>query len=102
MKSKSRVYIVSNGGHDYSAAAEFGELTYCTEGSIRKDDVAQMYRELNEAMELSEPSDFVLVSSLTSLCMVASAIMAAKHGEVHLLLYKDGKYVQRDLMLDAS
>jgi hypothetical protein len=100
MKTKKRVYIVSNGGHDYSSAEDYGEIIFCTEGSVRKDDVAQMYREVNEAMALSEPGDFILVSSLTSLCMVAAGIMAAKHGELHFLIYKDGKYVARDLILD--
>jgi hypothetical protein len=41
----------------------------------------------------------VMLSSLTSLCATASAIMAALHGEVHFLIYHDGKYVEKDLML---
>lgn len=97
---KKRVYILSNGGHDYSSAEEYGEIIYCTEGSIRRDDTSQMYRELSEALELSHADDYILVSSLSSMCMIAAGIMAFKHGELHLLIHKDGKYVSRDLILD--
>jgi len=100
MKGKSRVYIVSNGGHDYSSASEFGEIVFCTESTIRRDDTSQMFRELSEALDLSQHHDYILVSSLTSLCMIAASIMTFKHGELHLLLHKDGKYVSRDIILD--
>jgi hypothetical protein len=94
------VFIVSNGGHDYSDASRYGELRFCTERVIRKDDVSQMYRELNAAMLDAKPDDFLLVSSLTSLCSVAASILAARFGEVHFLIFRDGQYVQRDLILD--
>jgi hypothetical protein len=95
-----KVFIVNNGGHDYSDAGRFGEIVFCTESVIRKDDVAQMYRELKVALDTARADDYLLVSSLTSLCMVASAIMADKFGEIHLLLFKDGQYVDRDLILE--
>ena len=95
-----KVFIVSDGGHDYSDAERFGELVYCTEGVIRKDDIAQMYRELNSKLALAEPGDYLLISSLTSLCSVAAAILGFQFGEVHFLLYKDGQYVSRDLILE--
>jgi hypothetical protein len=94
-----KVFIVSDGGHDYSDAKRFGELVFCTDEVIRKDDVAQMYRVLIHALRESGPEDFILVSSLTSLCMVAAAIMAERWCEIHLLIFKDGQYVPRDLIL---
>lgn len=95
-----RVFIVNNGGHNYDDAKRFGELIFCTDKVIRKSDTAQMYRELNAAMVDSNPDDYLLVSSLTSLCIVAAGILAAAHGELHLLLYEGGQYVARDLMFD--
>lgn len=95
-----KVFIVNNGGHDYSDAKRFGDLVFCTDSIIRKDDVAQMYRELNVALSDARADDYLLVSSLTSLCMVASAILADRFGELHLLLFKDGQYVDRDLILE--
>lgn len=94
-----KVFIVNNGGHDYSDAQRYGDIVFCTDTVIRKDDVSQMYRELSFALEEAQADDYLLVSSLTSLCMVAAAILADRFGELHLLLFKDGQYVERDLIL---
>lgn len=96
---KRKVFIVNNGGHDYSDAERFGEIVFCTQAVIRKDDVAQMFREIDEALSWANRDDYILVSSLTSMCMVAAGIFAERFGELHLLLYKDGQYVARDLIL---
>ena len=96
-----KVFIVSNGGHDYSDAERFGEIVFCTEGVIRKDDVSQMYREINEALSHATADDYILVSSLTSMCMVAAGIFADRFGELHLLLFKDGQYVDRDVIFNG-
>jgi len=98
----SKVYVVSNGGHDYSDAARFGEVVFCTDQLIRKDDIAQMYRVLSDALKNAGASDYLLVGSLTSLCVVASAILADRFGEVHLLVYENGKYIPRDLILESQ
>ena len=98
--SNKRVYILSDGGHDYRAAERFGDLVICSEGQLHKDDISQMYRILTDSLADAREDDFILVSSLTSLCMVASAIMANRFGQVHLLIYKDGRYEARDLLLE--
>lgn len=94
-----RVYILNEGSHDYSGAEAFGELVFCTNGILQKTDINRMFLELNEILSESEPQDLIMLSSLTSLCSTASAIMAAMHGEVHFLIYHDGKYIEKDLML---
>jgi hypothetical protein len=94
-----RVYIVNNGGHNYSDAERFGEVVFCTEHVIRKDDVSSMYRQLSDSLADAKLDDFLLVSCLTSVCMVAAAILADQFGELHLLIFKDGKYEPRDLIL---
>lgn len=101
-RTSRRVYVVNNGGHDYSGAAGFGELIYCTEGALRKDDTAQMYRELSAYLDDAESNDLLLLTSLTTLCCVASAIMAARFGEVHFLLFKEGQYVERTVVIDMD
>lgn len=97
-----KVYVVNDGGHDYSDAERFGELVFCTDRVIRKDDTAQMFRELSESLARARQDDYILVSSLTSLCMIAAAIMAEEFGEIHLLIFKDGKYEARDVILGQS
>ncbi len=96
-----KVFIVSNGGHDYKNAERFGEIVFCTDGVIRKDDIAQMYRELMQALEPAEADDYLVISSLTSLCVVAASILADRFGELHLLLYRDGEYIVKDLILEG-
>lgn len=98
----TKVYIVNRGAHDYSAAEEFGELTYCTDGPLDKFDIQQMYRELDTAMADSGPGDFILLTSLTSLCSVACALFAAKHGRLNLLIHSRDGYVAKSLFFDNS
>ena len=64
-----------------------------------KNDVAQMYRVLSEFLADADAHDYIMICSLATLCSVASAIMAANHGEVHFLVYQNGKYHVKDLIL---
>ncbi len=98
----NKVYIVNNGGHDYTDALRFGDLVFCTHGTLDKFDTSQMYRELADAMFDSQPEDFILLTSLTSLCCIAAAIFAQKHGQLHLLLHKGGQYLPRSLYLKGQ
>lgn len=95
-----KVYIVNNGGHDYEDATRFGELIFCTERVIKRDNTSQMFRELSDAMADAEPKDYILISSLTSLVAIATGIMAARFGEVHFLIYENGHYISRDVIFD--
>lgn len=93
------VYVVNRGPHDYSDAQAYGELVYCTDGSLDRYDTAQMYRELSDAMRDSHADDYLLLTSLTSLCVIAASIFVAKHGCLHLLLHSREGYVERSIFL---
>lgn len=94
------IYIPNRGPHNYAEAERFGDLVYCTTGSLDKFDTAEMFRELSDAMFDSQPEDFILLTSLTSLCSIACAIFAAKHQRVNLLIHKNNEgYVKRELHL---
>ena len=94
-----RVYVINQGAHDYTAAEYFGDIIYCTKGSVDRFDTSQMFRELLEALHDSQADDYILLTSLTTLCCVACSIMAAKHGQVNLLLFRGDAYVERTLYL---
>lgn len=101
----AKVYITNKGGHDYSAAEKFGELVFCTKGSLPRFNTAQMFRELSQAMKDSSPDDYILITSLASLNSVACALFAHKHGRLNLLLWQPdegskGKYVERTILFD--
>lgn len=85
------VYVVNRGGHDFSAAERYGRLVYCTDGSMPRYNTNQMFREMSEAMRDSAPTDYLLLTSLTTLNVIAAGIFASKHGRLNLLLYQAGK-----------
>ena len=95
------VYVLNRGGHDYSEASRFGNVVYCTDGPLDKWDVSQMYREFSVSLATSEPDDYIVLTSLASLCSVACAIFAHMHGRLNLLIYKDGSYVERKIVLNT-
>lgn len=93
------VYIPNRGPHNYADAEQYGELVYCTDGSLDKFDTAEMYRQLNDAMVDSAPEDYILLGSLNSLCCIACAIFSAKHQQLNLLIHRMDGYVARSLYL---
>lgn len=96
------VYVVNKGGHDYSRAERFGRLVYCSEGLVAKHDVSQMLRVILDKMEHSDPTDYILLTSLASLCSIACSVFALKHHRLNLLLFKDGDYIERQLILTTT
>lgn len=95
-----KVYIPNQGGHDYSDAERFGSLVYVTQGAISKFSVGTMGREWARYIKDSAPEDYILSSSLTTLCIVGAALFARKHGHINLLLFRNGKYICRTIILD--
>lgn len=93
-----KVFVVNDGGKDYSAAEKFGELIFCTDSQFNRKDVASMHRQLMETMGEAEAQDLIMVAGLPALLMVAAGIMAATYGELHLLIFDGTDYVQRDLI----
>lgn len=98
----SKVYVTNKGGHDYSAARRWGPLVYMTEGQLSKYDTGQMFRECSEALANSEPDDWILLTSLTTLCSVACAIFAHRHGRLNLLIFRDDGYVERKIVFNGG
>jgi len=94
------VYIINKGGHDYTDARRYGALIFCTEGPVAKFNTSQMYRAFEESMIDSSEDDYILLTSLTTMCSIACAIFAHKHGRLNLLLFKDGEYIERIVRLE--
>ena len=90
-----KVFILNRGSHDYSQAARFGELTYISDGMLDKLSTGVMFRILQEAFKNSCPEDYILLSSLTTLCSIATAMFSSMHGCVNLLIFHQDNYVVR-------
>jgi hypothetical protein len=93
----TKVYVLNRGAHDYSDAERFGELVFCTEGSLDKLDVQQMYRELEPILAYATEEDYIILTSLSSLCAVACSIFTNIFGRLNLLIYTNNGYVAREL-----
>ena len=101
----AKVYIINKGCHDYSAATKFGELKYLSYEDMDRFATGKMYRIFMKGLKDSQPEDFILVSGMTIMSVVAASIFASKHNRVNLLLYNSGHgkingYVERTVMLE--
>ena len=74
---------------------------FLTSGSVPRYNTESMYRELVEGMQDAEETDYLLISSLAILNALASAIMSRKFGRVNYLLFRDGEYIEKIVVIDA-
>lgn len=93
------VYIVNRGGHDYSPAEKFGHIIFLSEGPLSKYATSQIYRKFSMKLRESTPSDYLMITGLTTMACIACACFAYMHGRLNLLLYKNDRYIERSISL---
>lgn len=94
-----KVYIVNKSSHDFSHAKHFGELVFLSYGSMNRYATNNMCREFKDSMKSSSPDDYIVPCSLNVMNSIACAIFASKHKRLNLLLFKEGKYIERNMVL---
>jgi hypothetical protein len=95
-----KIYVVNRGGHDLSPALKYGgPIIYMTEGQQNRFAVAAMYRKFADVLEESSSDDYLLPTGLANMNLIAGSCFAYKHGRLNLLLFKDGRYVERKVLL---
>jgi len=99
MERQRKVYIINRGGHDFSNAREFGEFVYLSEGKMDRYSTARMYRQFADILQYSEEEDLLLQTGLGTMTSIASAIFGYLHNRINLLLYRNGKYIERTVVL---
>jgi hypothetical protein len=89
---QNKVFVVSRGAHDYSAAERFGELVFMTgpEELTHSADLSQMVRILLPCLKEAEEGDYLLWSGLKNLCCIASMLYALKVKAPKILVFKGG------------
>lgn len=97
----TRVYIVNNSGHDFSPAESIGELVFLSEGLVNSFNLNKMYRMFAPVLDKSDERDWILMSGLPQMNVIAAAIFAHKHGRINLLLYnsKNHTYDKKEIVL---
>jgi len=94
-----KVYIVNRGKHDYSKAKRWGRLVTLTRGRLEPTDSMRIYSQINSMLKASTVDDYLLMSGLVLANMIAAAIFVKKHGRLNLLIYKDGDYIERSIIV---
>ena len=98
-----KVFIPNKGHHDYTDAKRYGELIFVTKGIQNKFSVANMARCWEDALEYSQPTDYILQTSLSILTSIGVASFAVKHnGRVNLLLWGNGRYIVRTIIFNKE
>ena len=93
------VYIVNKSFHDFEAAEEYGKIIFLSSGPMNRYSTNNMLREFEEKMKNSSPCDYIVPCSLNVMNSIACALFAFKHGRLNLLLFKDGRYIERNHVL---
>lgn len=99
------VYIVNRGCHDFSAAERFGPLVNLSESSMNRFDLSKIWRKFEPILAKSSPDDWILLSGLTVMSIVATSIFATKHHRLNLLMFKSqkddlcGEYIGETIIL---
>jgi len=94
----SRVYIVNKSAHDFSPAKRFGELIFLSEGPMNRYSTNNMHRLFTAIMKDSEQDDHIVPCSLNVMNSIACALFAVKHRKLNLLLFKEGEYLERNIV----
>lgn len=96
------VYVVSNSAHDFSEAKKFGKLIFLSEGAMNRYHVNNMTRQFSECFKASTQDDFILLCGLSVMNSIACAVFACKHDRLNLLLFRKGRYVERNIVLNKK
>lgn len=96
---KKKVYIVNRSSHDFSAAEQFGDLIFLSEGPMNRYSTNNMHRVFKEVMKDSCEDDYIVPCALNVMNSIACALFAHRHGKLNLLLFKDGDYIERNHIL---
>ena len=95
----SNVYVVNRSAHDFSPAEKFGKIIFLSEGPMNRYSTNNMHRKFTEAMKDSNEHDYIVPCSLNVMNSIACAVFAVKHGKLNLLLFKEGEYLERNLII---
>lgn len=94
-----KVFVVNQSGHDYTEAQRFGQVVFLSRGSTNRYATNLMYRNFAAILQNSSPDDYLLVTGLSAMNMIAASIMTYLHGKVNMLLFKQGTYLERTIVI---
>jgi hypothetical protein len=94
------VFIPNKSAHNFSDAERYGELVFLTEGTVARYNVSGLAEKIADKMRKAEKADFILITSLNILNSITTAIFARRFGRVNYLMFRDGHYIDRSIIVD--
>lgn len=96
----NRVFVPNLSAHDHTDAERYGELVFVTKGLLPKHATSNMHRFWMEALRDSQPTDYILLTGPTTLCVIGAAIFGALHGRLNLLIWRTDRYFSREIIFN--
>lgn len=93
----SKVFIIVDSGHNYSGAAEFGQLVFLNTPYRVLQEPTLLFAFLREALAEATENDSLLLGGPASACSIASALLTEWFGQLNLIIYRNGVYEQHKL-----
>ena len=94
-----KVYVINKSAHDFSKAEKFGTLHFLSRGAMSKYATNRIFRQFEEELVGATDEDYILLTSLTVMNVIACVMFALRFKKLNLLLLKDDDYVARKLDL---
>lgn len=99
LTTSPHVYVINKSSHDFHRAKVFGEIIFLSEGSINRFATNNIYRQFMVKMKDAKSSDYIVPCSLNVMNAIACAIFAERFNKLNLLLFKQGNYIERNLII---
>jgi hypothetical protein len=87
----AKILVVNRSSHDFSPAEEYGSLVYMTDGALERFNTSKMYRLFKPYIDASSPDDYILITGMTIMNVIACSMFSAKHDKLNILIFKDQK-----------
>ena len=96
------VFVINRSSHDYSGAERWGTIKFLSSGPVNRYATNKMYRMFKEVLRDSNSDDYILLTGLTVMSVIATAVFALKHQRLNLLIFRpdNHSYVERRMVLE--
>jgi len=100
----SKVYVVNKTFHDLSAAERYGAITYLSDGPMPRFATNNILRTFEPILKESRRDDYILMSGLTIMTVLACVYFYNMHGKLNLLIYRQSsnEYVKRTVVIPGE
>lgn len=92
----SKVFVTNYAGHNYDKAKDFGEPVNITVGSVNLRSLDRVKLDIAQAIAESDPEDWLLLSGIQIIAVIASTLWLHKHKKCKMLIWErnetEGRY----------